>query len=455
MPLPNLQDSASEVSSWIQTSEGRTSSAVPLARNRVDSYEDDASRSTSPHQSSFHSPVDYDSEEDTDVDRSSDHKPPRVGALYQASLDGIYGSELAEDNAELLWDPDQMTDDALDTLLAQTEVGESTLHALASIQHSSPSTVSSPSPLHSSIESDSLTASMSSALSSPEDSVAPAKVLSLQDMLQVIHDSHYDHASALDQLKKRNLFGWSTKQSAFAQWTNTEKELFEVAMASYPKDFVQIANIVRTRNVGECVVYYYSWKHSERFREWLGHFEDQQPDLDEDPVPVSRMLPTSRKRKRDTVSAPEPLLIGGSTAEHLLLEALGSFDHPELMLNIALDSPSVLVEDNPLDDMKRTHDTLLSDLHQADNIHHHPHIVVDAFVPPSVSGSVSRLVAAASPKRPKLSDTDDHALLHSIGLDIHSSHNSVPATIDPSALQTSSSSLLHPTDSASDFLLNL
>lgn len=300
------------------------------------------------------------SEEDSEAagDIESSYRGPRVGSMYQAEIEGLYGSEIAEDNAELLWDPDTMDDDVLDVLLAQTRVSDSTYKQISTASRPStppPSPSSSPAPICSSSSSPSISNITTNNSMASAPSAAPTagnKFLDLESMLQLVRESSYRPEIVLDALKLRGLFGWSALKPAFASWHEEEMQQFETAYGSLApaKQFGLIAQQVKTRSVGECVVYYYAWKHSERCKEWKSEVASELicPPSD-DPVPMSRMLPSSsvtRKRKRE-VEAPAL-----DTSERMYLEALDYFHtqsaSPELLLNIILDAPDFLSQDMSL-----------------------------------------------------------------------------------------------------------
>jgi hypothetical protein len=346
-----------------------------LTRLRAVPRDEELDRSFSPSVSSVDVSINHDSDEDCETVPRADCRKPRIGAKYQADLEGLYGAELAEDNATLLWDPETMGEEQLEVLLAQCKVTDSTFRAMqanvpSSSASSAPVSAADTMGLNSSLESETISASSSSSLSSLEASRGQvASFLPLSGFLELVHESGGSASEAMAQLKRRGFFGWSPLQSAFSVWEEEEMERFEMAMASFPKDFDRIASIVRTRSVGECVVFYYSWKHSERCRAWRGQVApaDLQESTEEEAlvVPHSRMLPshhyqptqpmappasahsTSRKRKREMDA---PL----DNSDRLYLEALGSLhEHAEqadhLMLNLILNAPNTFVEDLGVD----------------------------------------------------------------------------------------------------------
>jgi hypothetical protein len=237
-------------------------------------------------------------------------------------------------------------------------------------------------------------------------------------MLQLIHDSGYVPSDTIANLKKLNTFGWSSKQSMFSVWSPSEMDSFESAMMTHPKRFVQISNIVGTRTTGECIEFYYSWKHTERHATWRRRIE--QP-FDE-PLSHSLKVP-SRKRKRE-VELPM------DSSERLYLEALGSFDQPSHMLNIILDAPSMLAEDIPQstyceeEEEATPREVSEEELPSTDA----PVSAETAEVAAPVAEFSRHILAAASPKRQKLVEADDPTLDHSI------EGPSVPHTVDPTTI---------------------
>jgi len=335
--------------------EGHSELNTSVARARAVS-EEELNRSMSPSPYALDSSFDHDSEEDCET--AAPHGI-RVGSNFQADLDGLYGAELADDNATLLWDPDTMTEDDLDLLFAQCKVADSTFKQVTASSASHAAAPASPSGLSSSLESETISTTSSNSLSA--SNTPRSSFLPIGQFLDVVHEAGCDATKTVAQLKQRGFFGWSPLQSAFAVWTPEEMESFETAMASFPKDFDRIAALVKTRTAGECTVYYYSWKHSERCRAWRGQITASNLEAkfeEEQIMHHSRMLPTSqphvsqsnrhstsRKRKRET---DVPL----DSSERLYLEALGALqdqtEHPDhLMLNLILNAPNTFVEDLP------------------------------------------------------------------------------------------------------------
>jgi len=406
-----------------------------VVRHRLPLHEDIAS---SPSHTPFNpsQKLEYDSEEDCDTVQGKE-RWPRIGPNFQADLDRLSSDDLAEDSAELLWDPEAMSEDDLDTLMMQCNVSASTFrsHQLHLAKQSSVEASHAPSDLSlvSSIDSTSTTSGMTSSNASqtPQDT---ATFLPLEQMLQLVHDSHYNPSEVIENLKKRNIFGWSSYQSMFKVWEPTEIDLFESAMVCYPKQFNQIAAIVGTRTVGECIEFYYSWKHSPRHAAWTRR---QLPEIEEEPAMLSRKVP-SRKRKRE-VELPM------DASERLYLEALGSYEHPQHMLNIILDAPSIFAEDLPHHE-EETHEIQSSEVIMEEKL--------NAVASDSGATVTTRALAAASPKRPKLAEPDDVALLHDIDMESHTHvhQSSAPTTIDPTNIF---SPLFSPPETSSvDFFMH-
>lgn len=413
----------------LQTSKGSTG----LEKARKPSHFAAPDAVYSPCSPSVTEEVEDFSEEDSDVVEASDHGHcgPRIGANYQANLEGLYGSEIAEDNAELLWDPNSVEDDILEVLLAQTHVNDSTFKQISA---SRPSTPAPASPCPSGTTPPTNT---HSAAAPALDADSGSKFLDLESMLQLVRTCSYRPEVALEQLKSRGLFGWSGMKSSFTPWSEEEKAGFEIAFGSLTpaKQFELISAHIKTRNVGDCIEYYYGWKHSERCKTWKCETIGDAPiaPTADDPVPMSRMLPSSvtRKRKRE-VTEPSVAL---DSSERMYLEALDHFHtqsaSPELLLNIILDAPDFLAQDSSL--TSNNHPT-----HGATHDHHHHHlhhevpIIISAIAPNAadaptnptfdehhaIAGAddiasaippVCRLSnAAASPKRAKLSELPEH-----------------------------------------------
>lgn len=380
----------------------------------------------------------YDSEEDSEAgyEVGSAHGA-RIGSSYQADLTGLYGSEIAADEDELLWDPDMMSEDALDVLLAQCRVGDSTFK-----QMSAPRPVASSAavtcPASPSAASTSIT--RPSSPNSTETIDASHKFLDIWSMLQLVHSCGYKSENVLDTLKAQGLFGWSSLKTAFTPWTEEEKNSFELIFGALlsPKRFDQVASHVASRSIGECIEYYYGWKHSDRCKAWKRELNaERASESIDDPVPLSRMLPSNsnRKRKRE-VDLPAAL----DSSERMYLEALDYFhktsESPELLLNIIIDTPNFLTQDGVAGLHHETHHSSLAE--SASNIPNSTTCatcaapVVDApnamahasaghFEEHSslaggeiISSAIPRLSnAAASPKRPKLVEVEEHSILHS------------------------------------------
>lgn len=277
-------------------------------------------------------------------------------------------------------------------------------------------------------------------------------VLPLESMLQLVHDARYDTSVVMAELHKNNLDGWSRKQSMFVPWKQEEVDLFELGMTCSPKLFDQLATIVKTRSVAECVVFYFGWKHTPRYKAWLQHMESLEED---EPSAYSRQLP-NRKRKRESDVPMDP-------SERLYLEAMGSLELADntSLLNIMLEAPNYLAEDlpsSPRDDEVTT----IGDLSETTEMAESPSSSLltspllasmspsAAPVAPEPRSAFSidlpRVLAAASPKRPKLEEPDDPSLIHAIDL-----HNS-STTIDPSALYASQ--ILIPPEPSIDFFMH-
>lgn len=373
------------------------------------------------------SDISFDSEEDSEAAYSQDDSGARIGPNFQADLTDIFGSEINSDEPELLWDPDTMADDAIDVLFAQCHVNNSTYKQIQSARASAstPSSTTSSEHLHPS----------SRPVSPKATEIADTgdRFLDLWSMVLLVNSCGYKPDVVLETLKLQSLFGWSTLKTAFTPWTEEEKTNFESAFSALvsPKHFDQVATHVGTRSTGECIEYYYGWKHSERRKACRLSASATAAD---DPVPLSRMLPSSaRKRKRD-VDLPTATLDSG---ERMYLEALDylhkTSESPELLLNIVLDTPNFLSQDGvaglhhdasalPLDDSAlplsasapiaaSTGDAPDAMAAHASAGHFEEHSTLAGAENISVIPRLSN--AAASPKRPKLAELDDHIILHS------------------------------------------
>ncbi|XP_063311548.1 mesoderm induction early response protein 2-like [Pelobates fuscus] len=70
----------------------------------------------------------------------------------------------------------------------------------------------------------------------------------------------------VEEALRRLYFNVKVIKSGLFAWSEDERRNFEQGFRVYGKNFHLIqANKVRTRSVGECVQYYYSWKKSKRF----------------------------------------------------------------------------------------------------------------------------------------------------------------------------------------------
>uniref|UniRef100_A0A8C5LTS3 MIER family member 2 n=1 Tax=Leptobrachium leishanense TaxID=445787 RepID=A0A8C5LTS3_9ANUR len=70
-----------------------------------------------------------------------------------------------------------------------------------------------------------------------------------------------------EEALRRLYFNVKAVKGGLLGWSDDERRNFEQGFRIYGKNFHLIqANKVRTRSVGECVQYYYSWKKSKRFR---------------------------------------------------------------------------------------------------------------------------------------------------------------------------------------------
>lgn len=308
---------------------------------------------------------DYDSEVDRSTyDRTSQQSWPRIGPNYQVDLEALEATEDAEDNAELLWDPDMMSEEELDRLMAHCQVSypsstqRSAVHSGIVAPCSSPACVfpMSQASISASPSSESISSVVSSSTRTTEPTItwnSPNGVLPLERMLALIHECHYDSSLVMSELRRSHLDGWSSRQTmfdwstspscSFVPWKREEIDRFELAMTQTPKLFDKIAPIVQTRSIAECIVFYFSWKHTPRYRLWIHQgLEDDLEDCDDLHLSKSLGISSSsrqlKKRKRDDT----PL----DPAERFFLEALGSLEHPEAMLNIMLDTPSILAVDD-------------------------------------------------------------------------------------------------------------
>ncbi|KAM8939308.1 mesoderm induction early response protein 2 [Pelodytes ibericus] len=71
----------------------------------------------------------------------------------------------------------------------------------------------------------------------------------------------------VEEALRRLYFNVKVVKGGLCAWSEDECRNFEQGFRVYGKNFHLIqANKVRTRSVGECVQYYYSWKKSERFK---------------------------------------------------------------------------------------------------------------------------------------------------------------------------------------------
>lgn len=410
----------------VQTAPIPTTFSPGLPRHRF-GQDLEVSRSPSPRLTHNSYDLEYDSEEDLETASTSQDKWPRIGSNYQANIDDLYGAEIGDDNATLLWDPETMTEDELSTLMGQCNVSDATYFAYqqsllasatqgSSLRDSNHSALTCSTSSSSSAESETL--SLSTSKSSTEGATT-ASFLPLEHMLQLIHDSNYVASETINNLKKSNTFGWSSRQSMFTVWNAMEMEAFETAMIAYPKRFEQIAAVVGTRSTPECIEFYYSWKHTERHAAWRRRIE--QPL--EEPLSHSHKVP-SRKRKREVELTMD-------SSERLYLEALGSFEQPH-MLNIILDAPSMLAEDLPPiatyhEEEEVEEESPRTTTEESVDVTKECAQPVSASAPAAVEFS-RHLLAAVSPKRQKLAETDDITLLHAIEPPVG------PTTVDPTTI---------------------
>ncbi|XP_015706046.1 zinc finger protein 541 isoform X2 [Coturnix japonica] len=102
-------------------------------------------------------------------------------------------------------------------------------------------------------------------------SVMPGGGTNLELALHCLHEARGNVVDALELL----LFGWPHKSQSHPLanyrytgsdvWTPVERQLFKNAFHAHKKDFYLIQKKVQTKNVSQCVEYYYIWKKIIKF----------------------------------------------------------------------------------------------------------------------------------------------------------------------------------------------
>eukprot|EP00475_Leptophrys_vorax_P019370 TRINITY_DN26448_c0_g1_i1.p1 TRINITY_DN26448_c0_g1~~TRINITY_DN26448_c0_g1_i1.p1 ORF type:complete len:358 (+),score=92.65 TRINITY_DN26448_c0_g1_i1:42-1076(+) len=79
----------------------------------------------------------------------------------------------------------------------------------------------------------------------------------------------------VDQMYDKNIYSTIDclmsplrKVDVWDNWTPREIALFESGICSFGKDFVRISKVIQTKNVGDCVDFYYKWKKSAHYQMW-------------------------------------------------------------------------------------------------------------------------------------------------------------------------------------------
>jgi len=90
----------------------------------------------------------------------------------------------------------------------------------------------------------------------------------VETLLDIYYDNNYDEFATISYAaKNQNSLVFSTKDC----FTQLEKNLFEIGLLQFGKDFVEIQQLIKTKTLEEVCTYYYYWKskYSEEFQKQI------------------------------------------------------------------------------------------------------------------------------------------------------------------------------------------
>eukprot|EP00076_Gallus_gallus_P011787 XP_015127971.2 zinc finger protein 541 isoform X3 [Gallus gallus] len=135
-------------------------------------------------------------------------------------------------------------------------------------------------------------------------SVMPGGGTNLELALHCLHEARGNVVDALELL----LFGWPHKSQSHPLanyrytgsdvWTPVERQLFRNAFHAHKKDFYLIQKKVQTKNVSQCVEYYYIWKKIIKFDHSRAQNADKKAKRDSSEAEEAEEKPLCPPKKR-------------------------------------------------------------------------------------------------------------------------------------------------------------
>ncbi|XP_040550881.1 zinc finger protein 541 isoform X5 [Gallus gallus] len=135
-------------------------------------------------------------------------------------------------------------------------------------------------------------------------SVMPGGGTNLELALHCLHEARGNVVDALELL----LFGWPHKSQSHPLanyrytgsdvWTPVERQLFRNAFHAHKKDFYLIQKKVQTKNVSQCVEYYYIWKKIIKFDHSRAQNADKKAKRDGSEAEEAEEKPLCPPKKR-------------------------------------------------------------------------------------------------------------------------------------------------------------
>ncbi|XP_068524873.1 zinc finger protein 541 isoform X2 [Anas acuta] len=135
-------------------------------------------------------------------------------------------------------------------------------------------------------------------------SAMPGGGTNLELALHCLHEARGSVLEALEML----LFGGRQKPDSHPlanyryagsdSWTPAERQQFKKAFCLHRKDFHLIQKKIQTKNVSQCVEYYYIWKKKLKFDHGRAHIVDKKARRDKEEVEEAEEKPASSPRKR-------------------------------------------------------------------------------------------------------------------------------------------------------------
>ncbi|XP_066840605.1 zinc finger protein 541 isoform X3 [Anser cygnoides] len=135
-------------------------------------------------------------------------------------------------------------------------------------------------------------------------SAMPGGGMNLELALHCLHEAQGSVLEALEVL----LFGGAQKPESHPlanyryagadSWTPAERQQFRRALCVHGKDFYLIQKKIQTKNVAQCVEYYYIWKKKIKFDHGRAHVIDKKARRDKDEVEEAEEKAAGSPRKR-------------------------------------------------------------------------------------------------------------------------------------------------------------